>query len=69
MAKKLEILTTFTGFPDGTDKSMATYGAGAIVDFADEYAALIVAKGLAREMDEKPAMKPAAGPKNTGDAS
>ena len=47
MTTKVKILQTFTGYPDDTDASKTTYIEGAVVDFQDAYAALVVAKGLA----------------------
>lgn len=65
---KIEILSTFTGFPDDTEASRTTYVAGATVELADAFGAMIVAKGLAREVEPKQAAKPAS-MRKTGDES
>jgi hypothetical protein len=45
---KITITKTFTGYPDGTDASKTTYSAGAVIDdLDDDFAKMIVAKGLA----------------------
>lgn len=67
MEKKYEILTTFTGYPDDTNASRTEYPAGATVEFEDAYGALMVAKGLAREIEPKPASMSAMDSKTKGD--
>lgn len=49
---KIEILTTFTGFPDDTEASQTLFEAGSTVEIPDAFGALIVRKGLAREVVE-----------------
>jgi hypothetical protein len=52
---KVEILESFTGFPDGTDASATVYEKGATTEVADEFADLIVSKGHARKCASAPA--------------
>lgn len=54
---KIHILQTFTGFPDNTEASQTTFIAGASVEVADAFGALMVSKGLAREITSEPAKK------------
>jgi hypothetical protein len=56
-AMKVEILTTFTGFPDDTETSQAVFQACSVVEVPDAFGALIVRKGLAREVAESLAKK------------
>lgn len=48
---KVEILETFTGFPDGTEASSTRYEKDAKLELHDEFAALIIGKGHARQID------------------
>jgi hypothetical protein len=53
---RVEILESFTGFPDDTDASRTEYAPGGpAIDVPDDFGAMIVAKGLAREV--KPSRK------------
>jgi hypothetical protein len=56
-AMKVEILITFTGFPDDTEASQTIFQAGSVVEASDAFGALIVGKGLAREVSVEPAAK------------
>jgi len=53
--KNVEILTTFRGYPDDTVTSETTYMVGAKVELQDAFADLIIGKGLAKEIAERPA--------------
>jgi hypothetical protein len=52
---KVEILETFTGFPDGTEASATVYEKGATLELPDDFADLIVGKGHARKCASAPA--------------
>lgn len=50
MAKAIEIVADFTGYPDDTEASMRSFRAGETLDdLPDAFADMIVKKGLARE--------------------
>lgn len=51
---EVEILESFTGFPDGTEASATFYKKGAKPELADEFAELIVGKGHARKCATAP---------------
>jgi hypothetical protein len=57
MTKRVEIITTFDGYPSGTDESRTTYTAGTVVELEDEFADLIIGKELAKaaRVDRAPA--------------
>ena len=64
--KTVTISEPFEGYPDGAEEGSmpATYTAGQVVDVPDEFADLIVGRGLATEGGEKlvpvtPAAEPA----------
>jgi len=63
---KVEILTTFTGFPDDTEASQTVFQAGSVVEAPDAFGALIIGKGLAREVAVEPSAKKGA---NKGEAN
>lgn len=46
---KVEILESFTGFPNGTEASAILYEKGAKLELPDDFAELIVGKGHARK--------------------
>lgn len=52
---EVEILESFTGFPDGTEASATFYKKGAKPELADDFADLIVGKGHARKCASAPA--------------
>jgi hypothetical protein len=54
MASTVEILQSFSGFPNGVEKPEVHYLSGAIVEVDPDFAKMIVAKGLARLLPAKP---------------
>jgi hypothetical protein len=66
----VEIVQTFTGFPDGTEASRTLYVAGERHDLADDFAKLIVGKRHARKIvDRPPAGQFLKRPNSEGDAA
>ncbi len=54
MAKAIEIVADFTGYPDDTDASRRSFKAGETPDdLPDAFADLLIAKGLARVSEAK----------------
>ncbi len=51
---KVEILETFTGFPDGTEASAILYEKGATLELPDDFAELIIGKGHASKCASAP---------------
>ncbi len=47
---KVEILETFTGFPDGTEASSTRFEKGATPELQDEFAELVIGKRHARKI-------------------
>lgn len=61
MGKKVKILTTFRGYPDDTVASETLYLTGATPTLDDVFAALLIAKGLADEIESDPPAAPGDG--------
>jgi hypothetical protein len=61
MGATVEILQTFSGFPNGVEKPEVHYLSGAVVDVDPDFAKDIVAKGLARLLPAKPTPSKAEG--------
>lgn len=53
--RTVEILSDFDGYPDGVAKR--AFRTGDRPELADDYAELLVAKGLARDPDQAPAKR------------
>lgn len=57
--KTLSFSGTFDAFPDGTDASKTTFQAGESLPLEDDFADLLIAKGLAVEaVPAEPAIEP-----------
>ena len=54
--RDIQILTGFTGYPNGKKRAFSP----GVEHLADDYADLLVAKGLAKEIPTKAAAKPLA---------
>lgn len=54
---KVEIVHTFYGRPDDADDQLTMYIEGAMADVPDDFAKMVVEKGLAKLASAKPAKK------------
>lgn len=50
---KVEILQSFSGFPEGVEKPEKTFLSGVVVEVESDFGKMIVEKGLARALSAK----------------